>query len=165
MRSIGSGATPHNYDMSDLLVEDIGSGDRVVLVHGDGPPGETWSDQRALAERYRLLIPDWRSHEADARDVAELLGDGAHLVGFDSGGVGALLAAALRPEAVRTLAVIEPTAFGVAADDPAVARLVARRPAAAPEAQSRSPSSRRPRSRCSSCPEAGARPTRPSAAC
>jgi pimeloyl-ACP methyl ester carboxylesterase len=135
MRSIGSEGTPHNYGMSDLFVEDIGSGDKVLLVHGGDPPAETWSDQRVFAARYRLLIPDGRGHDVDARAVAELLGDGAHLVGFDSGGVGSLLAAALRPEGVRSLTVIEPTAFGVAPDDPAVLRFVARRRAEAPEAR------------------------------
>jgi pimeloyl-ACP methyl ester carboxylesterase len=135
MRSIGSRGTPHNYDMSDLFVEDIGSGDTVVLVHGTDPPAATWSDQRVLAERYRLLIPDGRGLVVDARDTAKLLGDGAHLVGFDSGGVASMLAAALRPESVRSLTVIEPTAFSVAPNDPAVARLVARLPANTSEAQ------------------------------
>jgi pimeloyl-ACP methyl ester carboxylesterase len=121
--------------MSDLFVEDIGSGDRVVLVHGDEPPRETWSQQRVLAGRYRLLIPDGRGRDVDAHDIAELLGPGAHLVGFDSGGVGAMLAAALRPDAVRTLTVIEPPAFDVAPDDPAVRRLLARRQAKVPEVQ------------------------------
>ena len=106
--------------MSDLFVEDIGSGDRVVLVHGDEPPRETWSQQRVLAGRYRLLIPDGGGQEVETHDIAELLGPGAHVVGFDSGGVGAMLAAALRPDTVRTLTVIEPTAFDVAPDDPAV---------------------------------------------
>lgn len=121
--------------MSDLFVEDIGSGDRVLLVHGSDSAAATWSKQRVLAERYRLLIPDGRGHDVDAREIAELLGDGAHLVGFDSGGVGSLFAAALRPEGVRSLTVIEPTAFGLAPDDPAVARLVARRHAEVPEAR------------------------------
>jgi hypothetical protein len=52
--------------------------------------------------------------ERDAEDVAELLADGAHLVGHSYGGVVSLLAAARRPDAVRSLVLIEPPAFGVA---------------------------------------------------
>ena len=75
-----------------VLVERIGSGPRVVLVHGsvvNGPA--TWSRQRPLAERWTLelvtrpgfwpLEPVERvDFEADAPLVAEQLGDGAHLV-------------------------------------------------------------------------------------
>jgi pimeloyl-ACP methyl ester carboxylesterase len=64
--------------------------------------------------------------DVDARDVADLLDDPSHLVGFSYGGIGSLLAAARRPELVRTLTVIEPPAFGVALDDPAVQELEAK---------------------------------------
>jgi len=47
-------------------------------------------------------------------------------MGYSYGGVGSLLAAALNPRAVRSLVVIEPPAFDVALDHPAVAALVAR---------------------------------------
>jgi pimeloyl-ACP methyl ester carboxylesterase len=56
----------------------------------------------------------------DAADVVELLGDGAHLVGHSYGGVVAMLAAGLRPQAVRSLALIEPSWLRVAAHDPPV---------------------------------------------
>jgi pimeloyl-ACP methyl ester carboxylesterase len=51
-------------------------------------------------------------------DIAQLLGDGVHLVGFSYGGALALLAAVRRPEAVHSLAVIEPAAFGLARGNP-----------------------------------------------
>ena len=57
----------------------------------------------------------------DAELVAGLLEHGDHLVGHSYGGVIALLAAASRPELVRSLTVIEPPATSVAPDDPAVA--------------------------------------------
>jgi pimeloyl-ACP methyl ester carboxylesterase len=63
--------------------------------------------------------------EVDAPLVAELLGDGAHLVGHSYGGVVSLLAAAGRPEAVWSLTVAEPPAFAVASGHLAVADLVA----------------------------------------
>lgn len=62
----------------------------------------------------------------DARDVAGLLEQRAHLAGFSYGGIGVLLAAARRPEQVRSATVIEPPAFGVAAGDPAVRELLER---------------------------------------
>ncbi|MBA2631504.1 MAG: alpha/beta fold hydrolase [Chloroflexi bacterium] len=66
------------------------------------------------------------SFEFDAEDIAELLGDGAHLVGTSYGGLSALLAAARRPHAVRPLVVSEPVAFAIARGTPAVDELAAR---------------------------------------
>jgi pimeloyl-ACP methyl ester carboxylesterase len=63
--------------------------------------------------------------EDDARDIAALLGDGAHLVGHSYGAIGALYAAALRPEAVRSLVVNEPPAFRLLKGDPAADAIVA----------------------------------------
>ena len=122
--------------MSDLAVDVRGDGDTAVLVHGSGVRDWTWSDQLELADHYRLVMPYRRGYgespeadpdfEVDARDVADLLDRPSHLVGFSYGGIGSLLAAARRPELVRTLAVIEPPAFGVALDDPAVQELGAK---------------------------------------
>jgi len=112
---------------SPLEVLVWGSGPRVVLVHGatlNGPL--TWSQQRPLGERWRLEVVNRRGYgnspaptvrsdfEEDAHDIAELLGDGAHLVGISYGGIVALYAAALQPRAVRSLTVIEPAAFRLA---------------------------------------------------
>ena len=108
----------------------------MVLVHGSVTGPETWSRQRPLAERWTLelvtrpgfwpLEPVERvDFEADAPLVAEQLGDGAHLVAHSYGGVISLLAAAQRPEAVRSLTVIEPPAFALAPDDLAAVRFVA----------------------------------------
>jgi pimeloyl-ACP methyl ester carboxylesterase len=113
-----------------------GDGEPAVFVHGSfGWGEETWREQRPLAEAYKLLVVDRRGFgsspangrvdfERDAADVAELLGDGAHLVGHSYGGVVSLLAAAQRPEAVRSLVVIEPPAFGVARGNEAVEELI-----------------------------------------
>lgn len=113
-----------------------GEGDAAVLVHGSfGWGEETWREQRPLAETHRLLLVDRRGFgdsrangrvdfERDADDVAALLEGGAHLVGHSYGGVVSLLAAARRPEAVRSLALIEPPAFGIARGHPAVEKLI-----------------------------------------
>ena len=122
--------------MTDLAVDVIGDGDTAVLVHGGGVRDWTWSDQLALADRYRLVLPYRRGYgespsadpdfEHDGEDVAALLDRRSHLAGFSYGGIGAFLAAARKPELVRSLVVIEPPAFGLAAGDPAVQELVAR---------------------------------------
>jgi pimeloyl-ACP methyl ester carboxylesterase len=117
-------------------VEIVGDGPRIVLVHGSvGNGASTWSAQRPLAARFTLVVPDRPGSppnppvdrvdfEEQAPLVAELLGDGAHLVGHSYGGVISLYAAGLRPEAVRSLTVIEPPAFGIARGDSDVDRLI-----------------------------------------
>ena len=51
------------------------------------------------------------------------MGDGAHLVGHSYGGVGALYAAARRPEATLSLTLLEPGTFALAPDRPAARAL------------------------------------------
>jgi len=63
--------------------------------------------------------------ELEAPLIAELLGTGAHLVGHSYGAVIALIAAALRPQSVRSLIVSEPGVLGIAAGVPAVDVLIA----------------------------------------
>jgi pimeloyl-ACP methyl ester carboxylesterase len=90
---------------------------------------------RELADRYTLEFVDRRGFgrsaprehgvdfDLDAVDVADLLADGAHLIGHSYGGVVSILATARRPETVRSLTVIEPPFFALAASDPAVRTL------------------------------------------
>ncbi len=119
-------------DLPELAVATWGRGPRAVLVHGGGAGGAAaFAQQRPLAERFELVLPDrpetgltprTGSQDAlrDGRLVAGLLGDGAHLVGHSYGAVVAMIAAALRPDHVRSLVVVEPPAFALAADDPQV---------------------------------------------
>lgn len=114
---------------ADLNVTRVGCGPAVVLAHGSVVGAErTWRHQLALAEHWTLLLPNrpgfGRSpalprgdFEIEAPLIAELLGDGAHLVGHSYGAVIALYAAALRPDAVRSLTVSEPGCLRVAAGD------------------------------------------------
>jgi pimeloyl-ACP methyl ester carboxylesterase len=115
-----------------LFVQRLGTGPPVVLVHGGVLYGElTWREQLALAERWELHVVERAGyarsrHLHDGEDaavdgplIAELLGDGAHLVGQSSGAVASILAAARRPEAVRSLTLSEPPAFQLAPDSPA----------------------------------------------
>jgi pimeloyl-ACP methyl ester carboxylesterase len=115
-----------------------GSGERVVCVHGSLSWGTfAFRAQRPLADTRSLVLPDRRGYgrsaatggadfEVDADDVATLLGDGAHLLGHSYGAVVALLAAARRPAAVRTLILVEPAAFAAARGDTAVEELISR---------------------------------------
>jgi pimeloyl-ACP methyl ester carboxylesterase len=116
---------------AELDVVRLGEGERVVLVHGSiGGAERTWRHQLALAERWALVLPnrpgfagspplERGDFAAEAPLVAEVLGDGAHLAGHSYGAVIALLAAALRPDAVRSLVVSEPGCLALAAGDPA----------------------------------------------
>jgi pimeloyl-ACP methyl ester carboxylesterase len=120
-----------------LAVERLGEGPPIVLVHGDiVGPALTWRKQRELAERWSLIIPsrpgfgespplERNDFDVEAPLIAELLGDGAHLVGHSYGAVIALLAAARRPEAVRSLTVSEPGCLRVAAGTPVVDEMIA----------------------------------------
>jgi len=122
-----------------LYVRVWGDGEPVVLLHGSVPPNreEMWAEaRRVLAGRYRLLVPDRRGYgespdgergdlDTEVQDLLTLVGDGAHVVGFSYGGVIALLAAARRPQAIRSLTVIEPPTFAVARGHPEVDRIIA----------------------------------------
>jgi pimeloyl-ACP methyl ester carboxylesterase len=104
---------------------------RVLLVHGSVVNGDaTWAAQRPLAERFELVVPNRRGfppgpdvdavdYEDEAVWFEQFLEPGTHLVGHSYGGVIALLAAARRPERLRSLTVIEPPALGIARGDPA----------------------------------------------
>ena len=121
---------------ADLDVERIGAGPPIVFVHGSiVGPAQTWRAQRPLAARWTLQLvhrPGFGASpplprgdfEAEAPLIAELLGDGAHLVGHSYGAVIALHAAALRPGAVRSLTVTEPGALRIAAGDAQVDMVV-----------------------------------------
>jgi pimeloyl-ACP methyl ester carboxylesterase len=115
---------------------------RLLLVHGSVVNGEaTWGSQHTLADRFELVIPNRRGFppgpslealnlrrvcaEDEAIWLDRYLEPGTHLVGHSYGGVISLLAAARRPELLRSLTVIEPPAFGVARGDAAVEAFVA----------------------------------------
>jgi pimeloyl-ACP methyl ester carboxylesterase len=128
---------PGTHPGTDIHVEDWGNGTPVVLAHGSlATAAEEWAGQRPLAdEGYRLLAPDRRGYGRspaafgedflrDAEDIAVLMGDGAHLVGHSYGGLGVLFAAARRPEATLSLALLEPAAFALGHQHPAGRALV-----------------------------------------
>jgi pimeloyl-ACP methyl ester carboxylesterase len=123
--------------VSDLFVESWGEGTPVVLVHGSLATGaDEWQAQRMLADDgFRLVVPDRRGYGRspavrgedflrDGNDIAELMRDGAHLVGHSYGGLGVLFAAARRPEATLSVTLLEPGAFAMGQQHPAARTLV-----------------------------------------
>jgi pimeloyl-ACP methyl ester carboxylesterase len=111
---------------------------RVVLIHGSVGNAEAWAPVLpALEQRFEVVAPNRGGYppgplleridfERQAEELAPLLGEGAHVVGHSYGGVISLLIAATHPERVRSLAVSEPPAFGLARGNPAVDDLVDR---------------------------------------
>ncbi len=128
----------------DVHYEQRGAGPAVLLVHGGVLDGTmTWSAQHPLAERWNLVIidrPGFGSSSpvdrvdfaTDAQLVAAILDqaddiwgvDRVNLIGHSYGGVVSLLGAAIRPDAVQSLTVIEPPTFRIAVGDAAVDELV-----------------------------------------
>ncbi len=113
------------------------AGPEVLIVHGGvqgslGGGPVTFARQRSLAERgWRLTMVERPGFgqsptrgvddmAADAVWIAAMLGDGAHLIGHSWGGAEALLAAARRPAAVRSLVLVEPALQVLALADPHV---------------------------------------------
>lgn len=111
------------------------NGPSIVFVHGGVQGGigggpENFKGQRPLAAKgWKLKLIDrpgfGKSQSrgpddmgADAILIADKLGDSSHLVGHSFGGAEALLAAALRPEAVRSLVLIEPAVQMMLTTDP-----------------------------------------------
>jgi pimeloyl-ACP methyl ester carboxylesterase len=120
--------------MPPFHVESLGEGPRIVFVHGSVGPGTiTWGAQRELADRFTLVVLDRPGYPPNppleqidfavqARELAELLEPGDHLVGHSYGAVIALLAA---DERVLSLTVNEPPAFGLARGNAAVEEFLA----------------------------------------
>lgn len=116
--------------MSELYVEQSGSGGPVVLLHSSGLSGRQWRRLASkLVERgHRAVVPDFTGHGASPawpepepftfrRDVDQLVAllgqdEPAHVVGHSYGGFVALLATLAAPASVRSLTVFEPVAFG-----------------------------------------------------
>ncbi len=101
---------------------EAGEGELVLLLHGFPECWYSWRKQLpVLGEGYRVVAPDLRGyHETDARPpydgttlqadvlgLLEALGErSAHIVGHDWGGMVAWLLAMQRPEAVRSLTIL-----------------------------------------------------------
>src|SRR4051794_10487709 len=116
-----------------IAVTTLGEGPEVLLVHGGASPATTWAALEPLSARWRFTVMHRRGYppspepedridwEVDASDLLGLLDSRPHVVAHSYGGVAAAIAAVERPEAVRSLTLIEPALFRGAAHDPEVA--------------------------------------------
>lgn len=111
------------------------AGPRVLMVHGGVQGGlgggpSTFDKQEALAARgWQVEVVDRPGFgqsptrgpddmEADAVWIADMLGSGAHLVAHSWGAAESLLAAARRPDAVKSLVLVEPALEALLPTDP-----------------------------------------------
>jgi pimeloyl-ACP methyl ester carboxylesterase len=111
--------------------------ERVVFVHGSVGNGDAaWVEQRPLSEEFELVVlnrpgfppgplVDRVDFEEHAEWVVERMRRGDHLCGASYGGVISLYAAAQAPD-LRSLTVVEPPVFGIAADRPEAVEFVGR---------------------------------------
>jgi pimeloyl-ACP methyl ester carboxylesterase len=117
-----------------MHVETLGTGPRLVLLHGSVTPGwATWNAQKPLADRFTLVVPVRSGYPpnppleridfvAQSHELRQVLRERDHLVAHSYGAVVALLAAPVAP--LASLTVIEPPAFAVAAEHPPVHEFV-----------------------------------------
>jgi pimeloyl-ACP methyl ester carboxylesterase len=114
-----------------LHIDDQGVGDAVLLLHSSGLSGRQWRRlvPELVGRGMRAVVPDLTGHgrsepwaeptpfsfRTDVDRVSETLRrlGGAHVVGHSYGGLVGLHAALAVPEAVRSLTLYEPVAFGV----------------------------------------------------
>jgi pimeloyl-ACP methyl ester carboxylesterase len=117
-----------------LLVEEAGSGEPLVLVHGSWDDRQTWAFvENDLAQSFRVVTYDRRGHTGsddspkpgsrrdDEDDLAALIEERglapAHVVANSFGGSIAFGLVVRRPELVRSVCAHEPPLLALAADD------------------------------------------------
>lgn len=134
---------PENANALPLHITAWGAtGPQVFLVHGGVQGGIgggpiNFTGQKALADQgWQLRLIDRPGFGqspsrgpddmvADAHLVAAHLGKSSHLIGHSFGGAEALLAAAQKPEAVRSLVLVEPALQPLLTTDPESVKLPA----------------------------------------
>ena len=118
----------------NIFLQEFGSGDPVVLVHGSWVDHMEWPFiVPGLAQRFRVVVYDRRGHGQSERlptqgsireDVADLAaiieraGAPADVLGSSMGASISLRLAAERPDLFRTVNVHEPPLFDLLRDDP-----------------------------------------------
>lgn len=121
---------------AELVFEERGAGEPLVLVHGTGAQASTWgvAVDHLAAGGYRVLaydrrgygrsthppVRDHRRHVADLAAVLEHVGAPAHLLGWSSGGNIALALAVSRPDLVRSVVVMEAPWHGLRGATPSL---------------------------------------------
>ncbi len=121
-----------------IHLTDIGSGPAVLMLHGGGPGATGMSNYArnvdALAERFRVLVPDMPGYGKSSKGVADdPFGDlaatmdsmlealdieRAHVVGNSLGGAVALRLALEKPQRVGRLVLMGPGGIGISSAAP-----------------------------------------------
>ncbi|MDO0932208.1 alpha/beta fold hydrolase [Streptomyces sp. DG2A-72] len=122
-----------NTSLGEIAVAEVGEGPVLVMLHGGGPGASGVSNYRqnlpALAEHFRVILPDQPGFGGSYRPTAEDLGersiteitvdalyqaldalgiDTFHLLGNSLGGAAAIAMAQQRPERVTRLVLMAP---------------------------------------------------------
>jgi pimeloyl-ACP methyl ester carboxylesterase len=124
-----------------IFIEEFGTGDPLVLVHGSWVDHMEWPFLvPLLSPRFRVVVYDRRGHSQserlpvqgsvreDVTDLAAIIeraGAPAHVVGNSFGASISLRLAAERPELLRTLMAHEPPLFDLLRDDPQTSPMAA----------------------------------------
>jgi pimeloyl-ACP methyl ester carboxylesterase len=124
------------FDGIEINVEEAGAGEPVVMIHSSGMSSRQWRGlAKVLAPTHRAVMPDllgyggtrgWVARDEFAIDedtqlvlaVIRALDQRVHLVGHSYGGMLALQVARALGDRVKSLAMYEPVAWGVAAGEP-----------------------------------------------
>jgi len=116
---------------STLAVRTEGAGPEVLLLHGGAGPPTTWRGLEPMAGRWTMRYAYRRGYgqspppidgrqdfDVDATDLEPLLAGRPHVVAHSYGGLGSSIAAARRPELVRSLTLIEPPLYALSRGAP-----------------------------------------------
>ena len=122
--------------VSAVSVTRTGNGPEILLVHGGASPDATWGALAPLGARWTLASVHRRGYlpspappdghqdfDVDAADIVPLLSSHPHVIAHSYGVLGTLIAAAQRPQDVRSLILIEPPLYHLVSGDPEVDRL------------------------------------------
>lgn len=126
----------------ELIYDERGGGEPLVLVHGTGAQASTWRamvgdlaaggyrviayDRRGYGRSTHRPVRDYRLHVADLAAVIEHVGAPAHVLGWSSGGNTALALAVERPELFRCLVIVEAPWHGLRGMTPDLVATLAR---------------------------------------
>lgn len=125
LKQAGAAVSVNGFEMH---VEERGSGEPLLLLHGFGSSGQAWNPfLESLSQRYRVIVPDLRghgrstnpagefTHRQSAQDIYALLG---HLgvrrtkaMGISTGGMTLLHMATSQPERLEAVVLIGATTY------------------------------------------------------
>jgi pimeloyl-ACP methyl ester carboxylesterase len=110
-------------DGAELVYDESGEGEPLVLVHGTGAQASSWGrtvddlaaggyrvlayDRRGYGRSAHRPVRDYRVHVRDLAAVLEHVGTPARVLGWSSGGNTVLALAASRPELFRSIVIME----------------------------------------------------------